>query len=60
MSKYVMVNEDGGVYQADVYGEDELEQVIDGTLTVINISDPDKLSELDEDGDWYDLAEWIS
>ncbi len=58
MSKYLMIDDSGDVTKSDVYGADELESVIDGSLTVVDITDPDKPTVLDDDGDFVDVEEW--
>ena len=59
MPKYLLIDESGSIFQADTYGESELEAVIDGVLSVIDISDPDNPTDLDEDGDFIEIEDWV-
>ena len=59
MPKYLLIDESGSIFQADTYGEDELEAVIDGVLSIIDISDPEDLKDMDQDGDWTEVEDWV-
>ena len=59
MPKYLMIDDSGSIWKADAYGESELEAVIDGALSVVDITDPDNPTDLDEDGDFIEIEDWV-
>ena len=51
MEKYLIIFDDGGIFQIEKITEDEKESAINGDITLIRLSDTKILS---SDGDWID------
>ncbi len=52
MEKYIIIFDDGGVFQIEKITEDAIESAINGDITLIRLSDTKILS---SDGDWVDM-----
>jgi len=58
MPKYLLINESFEISKSDAYGEDELEAVMEGSMFIVDITDPENPMELNEDNEFDPIEEF--
>ena len=58
MPKYLLINESFEITKSDTYGEDELEAVMEGSMFIVDITDPSDPRELNEDNEFDPIEEY--